>query len=56
MSAAALNAFHNLQLKQVTGDNSLSISIYNHPFPRNITAQVSDTYTLYLVFMQGGKI
>ena len=41
MSAAALNAFHSLLLKQVTGDNSLSITVYNHPFPRNITAQVN---------------
>jgi len=44
MSAAALNAFHSLLLKQVTGNNSLSINVYNHPFPRNITAQ-ADTVT-----------
>ena len=41
MSAAALNAFHSLLLKQVTGNNSLSITAYNHPLPRNITAQVN---------------
>ena len=41
MSAAALNAFHSLLLKQVTGNHFLSIIAYNHPLPRNITAQVN---------------
>lgn len=36
MSAAALNAFHSVLLKSVAGDDTLSITVNNHPLPRNI--------------------
>ena len=38
MPAAALNAFHNVLLRSVTGDSTLSITVNNHPLPRNIAS------------------
>ena len=32
--AAALNAYHNILLKNLMGDNEWSITAYNHPLPR----------------------
>ena len=39
MSPAALNAFHNLYLKQVAG-RDLTLTVINHPLPRNATSKV----------------
>jgi len=41
MSAAALNAFQNLRLKEVTGNNSLSLQVFNHPLPRRDLSKVN---------------
>ena len=40
MSAAALNAFHNVHLRQSTENKDLRIQVINHPLPRNLQAQV----------------
>ena len=39
MSAAALNSFHNILLRQ-TLNSSYTITVINHPRPRNVRAQV----------------
>ena len=41
MPAAALNAFHNILLKKLSPSQSFSISVNNHPLPRNLTVQVN---------------
>lgn len=38
---AALNAFHNIYLKQITGNQALSLRVTNHPLPRGNAATVS---------------
>ena len=38
MPAAALNAFHNVLLRSVTGDKAFSITVNNHPLPRNFAS------------------
>ena len=45
MVASALNAFHNVLLKQVMGEE-WSISAYNHPLPRTEQTKVTVTPTL----------
>ena len=35
MPAAALNTFHNVLLRSVTGEDDITIVINNHPLPRN---------------------
>ena len=40
MSAAVLNAFHNVWLREVTGITNLSITVNNHPLPRSSEGQV----------------
>ena len=45
MVASALNAFHNVLLKQVMGEE-WSISAYNHPLPRTEQTKVTITPTL----------
>ena len=40
MSAAVLNAFHNVWLREVTGMANLSITVNNHPLPRSNEGQV----------------
>ena len=35
MPAAALNVFHNVLLRSVTGEDDITIVINNHPLPRN---------------------
>ena len=46
MAAAALNAFHNIWLRTALGRDDVTITVRNHPLPRNLTAQVED-YTLH---------
>ena len=41
MSAAALNAFQNLRLKETTGNSSLSLQVFNHPLPRRDFSRVN---------------
>ena len=43
MSAAILNAFHNVWLKKVTGQENISITANNHPLPRAIEEQVHNS-------------
>ena len=40
MSAAALNAFHNIWLRQATNDEELTLNVNNHPLPRTVEAEV----------------
>lgn len=42
MPGAALNAFHNILLRNLTGDTSYTITVNNHPLPRNVTVQLED--------------
>ena len=44
MSAAMLNAFHNVWLREVTGQNNISIAVNNHPLPRSNEGQVHIYY------------
>ena len=39
MSAAALNAFHNIWLRKET-DEDLTLVVNNHPLPRNARSEV----------------
>ncbi len=48
MSAAALNAFQNIWLKEVTGDVSLSLQVINYPLPRDDNSSVR--MTLQILF------
>ena len=40
MSAAMLNVFYNVWLREMTGDQGLSITVNNHPLPRSNEGQV----------------
>ena len=40
MSAASLNAFHNVWLRQATGNPDLRLTVNNHPLPRTVDAEV----------------
>ena len=40
MSAASLNAFHNVWLRQATNKSDLTLTINNHPLPRGAEAEV----------------
>lgn len=40
MSAAMLNAFHNVWLRQTAENQELSITVYNHPLPRTNEGEV----------------
>ena len=40
MSGAALNAFHNIWLRQATGNPDLTLTVNNHPLPRTAQSQV----------------
>ena len=40
MSAAALNAFHNIWLKHATNNKELTLDVNNHPLPRTAEAEV----------------
>ncbi len=42
MPGAALNAFHTILLRKATGDNSLKMTVNNHPLPRSVSVQVVD--------------
>lgn len=41
MPGAALNAFHNVLLKQLSSDASLSMTVNNHPLPPAPGSQAS---------------
>ena len=41
MPPAALNGFYNIYLKQVTGNNNLSITVTNDPLPRSLENEVN---------------
>ena len=47
MSAAALNAFHNIWLKQATDDEELTLYVNNHPLPRTAEAEVCNSACVY---------
>ena len=40
MSAASLNAFHNVWLRNATGNPDLTLNVNNHPLPRDAEAEV----------------
>lgn len=40
-SPAALNAFHNIYLKQVTGLSDVTLTVINHPLPRNDSSRLN---------------
>ena len=44
MSAAALNAFHNVWLRQATNNSDLTLTVNNHPLPRTVDAEVCIVY------------
>ena len=48
MSAAALNAFHNVWLRQATNNSSLRLTINNHPLPRTLDAEVHSSRIISL--------
>lgn len=50
MPGAALNAFHTVLLKQLSGDRSLSMTVNNHPLPPAPGSQVS-YFMQYIVLL-----
>ena len=44
MPPAALNGFYNIYLKQVTGNNNLSITVTNDPLPRSLEDEVYQNF------------
>ena len=44
MPPAALNGFYNIYLKQVTGNNNLSITVTNDPLPRSLENEVNQNF------------
>ena len=50
MSAAALNAFHNIWLKHATNNKELTLDVNNHPLPRTAEAEVH-VYTCAVLYV-----
>ena len=49
MSAAALNTFHNVLLRSMTGENTLSITVNNHPLPLvNVSEEVQHVNIIFM--------
>ncbi|CAI8007469.1 ATP-binding cassette sub-family A member 3 [Geodia barretti] len=48
MSAAALNAFHNVWLRQATNNSNLRLTINNHPLPRTNLERLTDVQQVNL--------
>ncbi|CAI8053623.1 ATP-binding cassette sub-family A member 3 [Geodia barretti] len=56
MSAAALNAFHNVWLRQATNNSNLRLTINNHPLPRTVDAEVDATQQNFNGFAIGTMV